>query len=313
MQSTDIPLKLPLPFGVSAGGGYIHAIPVASQIGVTDGAASLTDGFVPLNATPIGAGGVPPSIKDMNGILFEISGWTRWAAAGGPVYYDSTFATAIGGYPKGAAIQSVTTPGVIFVSTVDNNTTNPESGGVNWISLTPVPATLAELIAGVNTVKYATAATLAGLRADTAAVIAGTDVARYISPAVLASIRASNAEVRAGTDAVKYVTPAALASSNSPGIIYHPGGVIQQYGVDYRPGSLQGLYTTPFNTAFPASVDCVLCSTIKDNGDLGSGGDIWVQWRKSSTTLSTIAYTANDTGGSSSIRFDGMSWVAFGR
>jgi hypothetical protein len=213
VQSTDIPLKLPIPFGADAGGGFIRAIPVASQIGVTDGAASLTDGFVPLNAQPIASGGVPPDIKDMNGILFEISGWSRWLAAGGPVYFDAGFATDIGGYPLGASIQSAITPGVMFVSTVENNMSNPDSGGANWISLSPVPATLAELIAGVNTTKFATAATLAGLRATTAEVISGVSVAKYISPAALAGIRASGAEVRAGTDVAKYISPATLAGA----------------------------------------------------------------------------------------------------
>jgi len=309
VQNTDIPLKLPLPFGAAAGGGYIRTIPVVSQIGVVDGAASLTDGFVPLNATPIGAGGIPPDIKDMNGILYEISGWSRWVAAGGPVYFDGTFATAIGGYPLGATIQSAVTPGVMFVSTANNNATNPDSGGADWISLTPVPATLAELIAGTSTVKYVTPATLAGLRADTAAVIAGTDAARYITPASLASIRASGLEVRTGTDTAKYITPAALAGSNSPGVLYAPGGSIIQDGFVANSGS-EGGYTTPFNTPFPNEVRTVILTPVLNSA--ASNTDWGVDWQFDTTNLTTLGYylnRINDVG----TRLRGISWVAFGR
>lgn len=213
MQSSDIPGKLPKPFGANAGGDYIRAIPVNSQIGITDGAASLTDGFVPLNFVPIASGGVPPFGADMNGILFEITGWTRWAAAGGPIYFDGTFAALIGGYPKGAVVQSSTTPGVMFVSTAENNSTNPESGGANWISLSPVPATLAELRSGTDTTKYVTSATLAGLRAVVADLVTGTDLAKYVTPKALADLRATGDDVHAGTDPAKYISPLTLAGA----------------------------------------------------------------------------------------------------
>ena len=49
MISTAQPVPFAVPFGASAGAGYIRTIPVASQISITPGAASLTDGFVPLN------------------------------------------------------------------------------------------------------------------------------------------------------------------------------------------------------------------------------------------------------------------------
>jgi len=80
MQSSNAPSKLVLPFA-SAGGK--NTIPVASQIGIVAGKASLADGFPPLTRTPLSAGGVPPSGLDMNGILYEMSAVIRWANAGG--------------------------------------------------------------------------------------------------------------------------------------------------------------------------------------------------------------------------------------
>lgn len=134
MQSSDIPSKFLIPFANSAGAGYIRTIPLASQIGVTDGAASLTDGFPPLNFLAVGAGGVPPFGQDFNGLLKQITQWSRWQGAGGLVTWDSALSTAIGGYPKGALVAS-TTAGHVWLCTVENNTTNPDAGGAGWVDL----------------------------------------------------------------------------------------------------------------------------------------------------------------------------------
>lgn len=126
------PTKIQIPFANGAGGAYVRTVPVASQIGIQNGAASYTDGFPPLNFTPVNAGGVPPFGQDMNGILRDVSAHARWWAAGGPVYYDSAYQTAIGGYPKGAIVQSATVTGKLWYSSVDNNLTNPDTGGAGW-------------------------------------------------------------------------------------------------------------------------------------------------------------------------------------
>ena len=132
MQQASIPAKFPVPFAAT---GAKNTIPSTSQIGILNGAASLPDGFPPLTFLPVAAGGVPPFGADMNGILFELSSWAQWESAGGPVVYDAAFSTAIGGYPKGAWLTS-STGGSWWMSTVDNNTTNPDTGGAGWQLLT---------------------------------------------------------------------------------------------------------------------------------------------------------------------------------
>lgn len=133
MKAVDIPAKFPIPFANNAGGSYIWTIPEASQIGITDGRASLFDGFVPLNFIPVGAGGVPPFGKDFNGLLYQSTAWDRWASVGGPVMYDAVQAAAIGGYPKGAVVQA--SSGTNFwLSTADDNATDPDGlSPANWI------------------------------------------------------------------------------------------------------------------------------------------------------------------------------------
>lgn len=134
MQSSNIPAKIPLPFAYAAGPSYKNTIPTASQIGITNGKASLADGFPPLTFTALSAGGVPPFGADFNGILNEITAIQQWQQAGGFFAYDSAFSTAVGGYPKGAILQSANLTG-LWISTAENNTTNPDTGGAGWVSL----------------------------------------------------------------------------------------------------------------------------------------------------------------------------------
>jgi hypothetical protein len=136
MLSTDIPSVFNIPWANSAIAPYVHAVPEASQISITPGAASLTDGFVPLNFLSYLAGGVPPFGNDMNGILNRITAWLRWTQAGGLPRYNSAFQTAIGGYPSGAVLIDATNKW-LWVSTADSNATNPDAAGAGWLPLTP--------------------------------------------------------------------------------------------------------------------------------------------------------------------------------
>lgn len=134
MQDSQTPTKIQLPWGASAGGSYIRTVPVPSQIGSQNGAASFTDGFPPNCFIPLATGGAGPFGSDMNGVLNQISAGTRWSQAGGPYFYDSVFSAAVGGYPKGAMLANAATPGLFWISTVENNTSNPDTGGANWLS-----------------------------------------------------------------------------------------------------------------------------------------------------------------------------------
>lgn len=263
MNDSDIPTKLPIRFGENAGGGYIHPIPVASQIGIVDGAASLHDGFVPLNATPIAAGGVPPSIQDMNGILYELSGWTRWQAAGGPVTFDGGFAATIGGYPAGAILRSATTANVFFVSTANGNTTDPEGvGAANWSRLVAPAATSAEALAGTVTDKYISPAVLAALRASSGEVLGGTEGRKFITPSAFYGARADAAAILAGTDDHAYLTPAGLATAfggASGSRYFRIGSKIVQWGNEPRVTNASGtIFNTAFNVPFSAPAEAVI-------------------------------------------------------
>ncbi|EMK7708087.1 hypothetical protein V9T08_004144, partial [Yersinia enterocolitica] len=130
MNRSDEPAKQPVPFGVN---GQREVIEPDTPPG--DNSASYNLGFPPITMILKAAGGLPPKGQDMNQILFELSALSRWFSAGAIASYDSTFSTAIGGYPKGAEVL-----GSDFVTryfnTVDANTSNPNTGGAGWFNLT---------------------------------------------------------------------------------------------------------------------------------------------------------------------------------
>ena len=110
-----------------ASDGLKNNIPAERNGGMAQEAATYTEGFPSITMTPISVGGKPPSGKDMNGVLYEISAHTVWQNQGGRYRFDQTFCDTIGGYPKGSVLISDTLD-TEYISLVDANTHNPNSG-----------------------------------------------------------------------------------------------------------------------------------------------------------------------------------------
>lgn len=96
---------------------------------LVNGRAGYAEGFPPINMTAVAAGGIPPFGQDMNGVLYDLSAAIRYLQSGIDFPFDSAFATAIGGYPKGALV-SGSTPDIIWLCTTNNTVTAP--GGAGW-------------------------------------------------------------------------------------------------------------------------------------------------------------------------------------
>jgi hypothetical protein len=150
MSASSVPPKFPIPFASTAGApAYInYPIPTPSQIGITNCLASLTTGFPPLTFTPAAGGGCAPFGQDFNGIFKQITLWNQWQSAGAPIFYDSGFSSAIGGYPKGAVLWNAATVGCFWESEVDNNTSNPDAAGANWLGYCPNVLTVGQPTSG---------------------------------------------------------------------------------------------------------------------------------------------------------------------
>lgn len=145
--------------------GVKNTIPNPSQIGINPGLASFTDGFPPATRAPVASGGIPPYGEDMNGILNQLSAPIQWDQAGGRYPYLSAFATAIGGYPLSAIIQSSDGAGS-WLNTSANNSNDPEAAvvsptwqpvgfrGISTIPLTNANVTLTNLQSARETIIF---------------------------------------------------------------------------------------------------------------------------------------------------------------
>lgn len=129
-MSLSTPTQITVPF---ANTGLKNAIPPTSNN--TTGNAGYNNGFPPVNMTPKVAGGIPPFGEDMNGILFDITKGLQYLEAGSSFVYDSTFATAIGGYKAGAVVLRTDGNG-FWLNQMDGNTNDPEATGAaaaGWV------------------------------------------------------------------------------------------------------------------------------------------------------------------------------------
>ncbi len=328
MQSTDSPSKVVLPFA-NAGGRVIP--PVASQIGITDGAASLTDGFPPLTRTPITSGGVPPNGLEMNGILYLLSAGVWWLQAGGSAKWDSAFSTAIGGYPLGAVVQSSDNSGW-WRSTAENNTTNPDTGGAGWVphygygqaaqGLTNANVTLTAaqalkpqivlsgvLTANVNLVfpagyqSWLVVNNTTGAFNITAKTAAGAGVVLGSGPNMIFGDGTNIANALSA-----YVAYAAFIGANqslaSPGFQKYPGGLIERWGTVSIGDAPAGNNTTAvtFAAAFPTAL-LSLTLTVQDQNPANnlvvsfkdptaSGFTLQYQETAAAVQNATVHYTA---------------------
>lgn len=87
---------------ICATGDKTNTIP--DTTGVGSNALSYADGFPVTTATPQSDGGIPPKRTDMNKVLNMLSKNQVFLQNGGAYSFDSSVATAIGGYPKGARL-----------------------------------------------------------------------------------------------------------------------------------------------------------------------------------------------------------------
>lgn len=135
MNFTDIPARILKAFGLN---GLKNTIPTDSSTSTdNNGVATFDKGFPQITMQPLSAGGIPPSGKDMNGILYALSLKEQWADAGMSYPFNSDFATAISGYPKGSVLLNSQQSGK-WLNLTDGNSTSPESltgASTGWVPL----------------------------------------------------------------------------------------------------------------------------------------------------------------------------------
>lgn len=135
MNSSDSPTRITKAFAVN---GDKNTIPTDSTT-ITDssGIATFDKGYPPITMISLSAGGIPPSGKDMNGVIYAVTLQQQWQNAGMTYAFNSDFATAIAGYPKGAIIPSSVYTGQ-WLNLNEANSNTPESSvgaSTGWVPI----------------------------------------------------------------------------------------------------------------------------------------------------------------------------------
>ena len=190
--------------------GLKNTIPEVATENTPANAATYTKGFPSVTMTPIAVGGQPPSGKDMNGILYEISSHIAYMNKGGQYKFDADFCEEIGGYDIGAIVLS--DDGMTeYINTVANNKTNPNTtGSVGW-----------KICAG--------AAPLGKLLADRGGLISASGVKNDSIPDAVKNIAKNSAgDLINKSPLVIYAASRAdfVAKQNTPEIIALPDGAV---------------------------------------------------------------------------------------
>lgn len=127
MNRSDAPAKQSKPFGING-----QREPILPTTPAGDNTASYELGFPPITMILKSAGGLPPKGQDMNQILFELSSLARWTSSGSLNGFDSSFSTAIGGYPSGAFVLGNDLK-TVYRCTTDGNTGDPNVTTTGWV------------------------------------------------------------------------------------------------------------------------------------------------------------------------------------
>ncbi|SPX93767.1 Uncharacterised protein [Morganella morganii] len=100
--------------------GQKNIIPENYETSMESNQATWDQGFGQITMLPVAAGGLPPKGQDFNGILNQISENIVYLSQGGRFKFSAEYAEAIGGYPKGAILQSDDEKKE-YLSLIDNN------------------------------------------------------------------------------------------------------------------------------------------------------------------------------------------------
>ncbi|MEX9651841.1 hypothetical protein [Providencia sp. PROV117] len=114
------PKLISKPFALN---GQKNNIPENFSPSMESNQATWDQGFGSITMIPVAAGGLPPKGQDFNGILNQISESVVHLSKGGWFKFSIDYATAIGGYPKGAILQSEDEKKV-YQSLIDGNQIN---------------------------------------------------------------------------------------------------------------------------------------------------------------------------------------------
>ncbi|MFW5410800.1 phage tail protein [Pectobacterium brasiliense] len=135
MNSSDLPSRILKAFAVNGNKNTIDVDSTPATL--NNGTATFDSGFPPVTMQPISAGGLPPSGRDMNGLLYSVTLQQQWYNAGMTYPYNAEFSTNISGYPRGAIVPRTDFTGQ-WLNINEGNANSPESpvgANTGWVPL----------------------------------------------------------------------------------------------------------------------------------------------------------------------------------
>ncbi|HHN8340730.1 hypothetical protein [Morganella morganii] len=154
--------------------GQKNVIPENYETSMESNQATWDQGFGQITMLPVAAGGLPPKGQDFNGIFNQISENIVYLSQGGRFKFSAEYAEAIGGYPKGAILQSDDEKKE-YLSLIDNNKVDFNTASdisASW-KLVNTDDLLAQIASKQPVGDYATK-TEVGLKLDKTAVVQAT-------------------------------------------------------------------------------------------------------------------------------------------
>lgn len=304
MILSSVPTKIDIVWARDAGSTYVLPVSDTVQQPTFPLVPSFPTGFPPANFVAPDAGGGGIDGRYLNGILQQLSAWSQWQAAGGAIIYDGTFQSSIGGYASRAIVCSATTPGVVWVSTADSNTTNPDASGAGWVNF------FSTLTGGNNawtgTNSFSGAANFTGAVSLGASATAATAAANSNNTGVATNAYADRAASAAESGAISS-SAAALAAAFAArslagsGFQEFDGGLLLQWGgnsISVWAGISGGNINFP--TSFPNA--CLSVFVCQDGVGTWSSGapSMWASDSAGYTTTHFPIYA---------LFWSGSSWV----
>lgn len=291
MQTLTQPNSLTKPFAES---GDKNTIPTTNTDVSNPQRADLTVGFPSITSESPDDGGLPPERKDFNALGYLSTSYNFFNQAGGVFTYDSTIATAIGGYPMNARLWYTDGSGNTFIlrSTKQNNTDNfvstPSYIGTSWV--VDVPALSSNNTwTGTNNFQQPTQDTSISTQVDTVGA-RNTKINSMRSNCIVNIHQDVNFEFASGTLTLKSGSKVYIPNGSTTSTATVPSDVVVHSGTI---GSATGWFYIGCNSSGGFGYRCTPAQVYVGNTDPGAG---YVIWYDSTSNANYVKYSAGSDG-----------------
>ncbi len=252
MPGSPTPPLIQIAWANGASPSYVNTIPLTAPTSPAY-AASYQLGFPPITMTAQSAGGLNPDGRDFNGILNPITANLAALTGGQGYQFNSTYATANGGYALGAILAMSNGAGY-WINQVSGNSNNPDTTAAassGWSPLIAYGVTAVTGLTNANVTLTAPQAampviTLAGTLTGNVQIIFPTWMRRWLVVNNTTGAYSITCKTASGTGIIVPQFGAA-----APYELYGDGANIQLVGTGVATGTFTPTYDTGWSVNPP--------------------------------------------------------------